>query len=102
MAPNRCPCQLRSLPTLPRLSRSRSLLLQVNACLIPVVLGVALASAAELQFTWDCFAFAMGSNIAFALRGVLTKKLSTKPKVRCKQTSYSLLHHSLLAVVLTN
>merc|ERR1711988_1754478 len=53
---------------------------QVNACLIPVVLGVAIASAAELNFSWDCFAYAMGSNLAFSLRGVLTKKSSSAPK----------------------
>jgi len=53
---------------------------QVNACLLPVVAGVAIASAAELNFTWDCFAFAMGSNVAFSLRGVLTKKSSSTPK----------------------
>jgi len=47
---------------------------QVNACLLPVVGGVAIASAADLSFTWDCFAFAMGSNLAFSLRGVLSKK----------------------------
>jgi len=53
---------------------------QVNACLIPVIAGVAIASAAELSFTWDCFAFAMGSNVAFSLRGVLTKASSSSPK----------------------
>jgi len=53
---------------------------QVNACLLPVVLGVAIASAAELNFTWDCFAYAMGSNLAFSLRGILTKKSSSEPK----------------------
>ena len=47
---------------------------QVNACLLPVVGGVGIASAADLNFTWDCFAFAMGSNLAFSLRGVLSKK----------------------------
>jgi len=47
---------------------------QVNACLLPVIGGVAIASAADLSFTWDCFAFAMGSNLAFSLRGVLSKK----------------------------
>ena len=51
---------------------------QVNACLLPVVGGVGIASAADLNFTWDCFAFAMGSNLAFSLRGVLSKKLSKK------------------------
>merc|ERR1719181_1249179 len=48
--------------------------MQVNACLLPVIGGVAIASAADLSFTWDCFAFAMGSNLAFSLRGVLSKK----------------------------
>jgi len=53
---------------------------QVNSCLLPVVIGVAIASAAELNFTWDCFAYAMGSNLAFSLRGVMTKKSSSQPK----------------------
>ena len=48
---------------------------QVNACLLPVIGGVGIASAADLSFTWDCFAYAMGSNVAFSLRGVLSKKL---------------------------
>jgi len=47
---------------------------QVNACLLPVIGGVGVASAADLSFTWDCFAFAMGSNFFFSLRGVLSKK----------------------------
>ena len=47
---------------------------QVNICLLPVVGGVGIASAADLSFTWDCFAYAMGSNLAFSLRGVLSKK----------------------------
>lgn len=46
---------------------------QVNSCLIPLVAGVALASAADLSFTWDCFWFAMGSNFFFSLRGVISK-----------------------------
>ena len=66
--------------------------LQVNACLLPVVGGVGLASAADLSFTWDCFAFAMGSNLAFSLRGVLSKKAMGKPQVgsaaQCALPSY--------------
>lgn len=46
----------------------------VNACLLPVIGGVGIASAADLSFTWDCFAYAMGSNFFFSLRGVLSKK----------------------------
>jgi len=53
---------------------------QVNACLLPVIGGVAIASAADLSFTWDCFAFAMGSNLMFSLRGVLSKKSMGKPQ----------------------
>jgi len=51
----------------------------VYLTLIPLVGGVALASASELNFTWECFAFAMGSNIAFSMRGILSKKLGQKP-----------------------
>lgn len=53
---------------------------QVNVCLLPVVGGVGIASAADLSFTWDCFAYAMGSNVAFSLRGVLSKKSMGGPK----------------------
>lgn len=42
---------------------------QVNACLLPVIAGVGIASATDLSFTWECFAYAMGSNLAFSLRG---------------------------------
>ena len=48
-------------------------------CLLPVIGGVAIASAADLSFTWDCFAYAMGSNVAFSLRGVLSKKAMGQP-----------------------
>ena len=53
---------------------------QVNVCLLPVVGGVGIASASDLSFTWECFAFAMGSNLAFSLRGVLSKKMSKMDK----------------------
>ena len=52
----------------------------VNACLLPVVAGVAIASASDLSFSWDCFAYAMLSNVFFSLRGVLTKKQAAVPK----------------------
>lgn len=41
--------------------------------LLPVVVGVGIASSADLEFTWLCFACAMGSNVFFSLRGVLSK-----------------------------
>merc|ERR1712100_544704 len=52
----------------------------VNMCLIPVVAGVGIASASDLSFTWDCFAFAMGSNLCFSLRGILSKKAMNPPQ----------------------
>jgi len=47
---------------------------QVNATLIPIVAGVALASAKELSFTWAAFGGAMISNLAFALRSIYMKR----------------------------
>lgn len=41
--------------------------------LVPVVVGVGIASSADMEFTWLCFACAMGSNVFFSLRGVLSK-----------------------------
>ena len=55
---------------------------QVNACLIPVVGGVALASASDVSFTWACFALAMGSNFFFSLRGIVSKKVVAPPLIR--------------------
>lgn len=52
---------------------------QVNSCLLPLVFGVGLASAADLSFTWDCFWYAMGSNFFFSLRGVMSKMNMGKP-----------------------
>jgi len=46
---------------------------QVNICLLPVVAGVAIASAADMSFTWDAFAYSMASNLFFSLRGVVSK-----------------------------
>lgn len=43
--------------------------------LVPVVVGVAIASSADMSFSWLCFACAMGSNLFFSLRGVLSKVL---------------------------
>jgi len=41
--------------------------------LVPVVLGVSIASATELNFNWIGFNAAMASNVASALRNVYTK-----------------------------
>ena len=43
--------------------------------LVPIVGGVALASLSEPTFNWTGFAAAMGSNLTFQSRNVLSKKL---------------------------
>ena len=48
---------------------------QVNICLLPVVAGVAIASAADMSFTWDTFAYSMGSNLCFSARSICAKLL---------------------------
>jgi len=47
----------------------------VYAALLPIIGGVALASASELSFNWLCFGAAMGSNIGSAARAVYSKKV---------------------------
>ena len=46
---------------------------QVYATLIPVVGGVGFACLKERSFSWLAFWTAMGSNVAFALRAVISK-----------------------------
>jgi len=53
--------------------------LPVYASLLPVMGGVAIASATELSFTWLGFGAAMVSNVASALRGILGKTTLGKP-----------------------
>lgn len=53
--------------------------LPVYASLVPVMGGVALASATELSFTWLGFIAAMVSNVASASRGILGKTTLGKP-----------------------
>ena len=40
---------------------------------------MALASAADVSFSWACFALAMGSNFFFSLRGIVSKKAMAAP-----------------------
>jgi solute carrier family 35, member E1 len=47
---------------------------RVLASLCPIVIGVVVASATDLSFTWAGFNAAMASNVAFQLRNVLSKK----------------------------
>eukprot|EP00591_Stephanopyxis_turris_P012506 CAMPEP_0195520062 /NCGR_PEP_ID=MMETSP0794_2-20130614/16019_1 /TAXON_ID=515487 /ORGANISM="Stephanopyxis turris, Strain CCMP 815" /LENGTH=393 /DNA_ID=CAMNT_0040649333 /DNA_START=150 /DNA_END=1331 /DNA_ORIENTATION=+ len=50
---------------------------QVYATLIPVVCGVGYACMKERSFSWLAFYTAMGSNLAFALRAVVSKTAMT-------------------------
>ena len=47
--------------------------------LLPIVLGVSLASMTELSFTWLSFGGAMLSNLAFAIRNMEPSELSPQP-----------------------
>merc|ERR1719327_1518970 len=52
---------------------------QVYSALIPIIVGVSLASLKELSFTWKALWGAVTSNIAFASRAVLSKATMDKP-----------------------
>eukprot|EP00958_Prasinococcus_capsulatus_P002888 scaffold255_cov264-Prasinococcus_capsulatus_cf.AAC.3 len=47
----------------------------VLLALLPIVVGVALASISEVSFNWIGFGAAMGSNLTFQSRNVLSKKV---------------------------
>eukprot|EP00929_Paragymnodinium_shiwhaense_P007359 TRINITY_DN111263_c0_g1_i1.p1 TRINITY_DN111263_c0_g1~~TRINITY_DN111263_c0_g1_i1.p1 ORF type:complete len:481 (-),score=102.80 TRINITY_DN111263_c0_g1_i1:117-1559(-) len=47
----------------------------VYAALLPIIGGVALASASEMSFNWLSFGAAMASNVGSAARGVYSKKM---------------------------
>lgn len=55
--------------------------LPVYAALLPIIGGVALASASELSFNWLCFGAAMGSNLGSASRAVYSKKVMGGGKI---------------------
>merc|ERR1719387_1436867 len=52
---------------------------QVYSALIPIIVGVSLASLKELSFTFKALYGALASNVAFASRAVLSKKTMQKP-----------------------
>merc|ERR1711904_621209 len=49
--------------------------------LVPIIAGVALASASELSFTWLCFNSAMASNLGSAARAVYGKKVMSRGSI---------------------
>lgn len=54
--------------------------LPIGVSLIPIILGISIASISELYFTWTSFIGAMISNIAFAGRNVASRLALDKPK----------------------
>ena len=60
---------------------------QVYVTLLPVVGGVGYACLKERSFSWLAFSFAMVSNLAFALRAVLSKVAMTGTGIGTNLTS---------------
>merc|ERR1712151_780906 len=54
---------------------------QVYGSLLPIIIGVSLASLKELSFTWKALYGAVTSNVAFASRAVLSKKNMGAPNL---------------------
>ena len=69
----RCCCWHAAAPAL-QLILGTSTPLPVIASLVPIMAGVAMASAAELSFNWTGFLTAMASNLTFGFRAVWSKK----------------------------
>jgi len=67
--------------------------------LLPIMCGVALASAGELSFTWVGFLAALGSTIAFAGRGIFSKRLMTGGQSMSPLNVYAM--DSLMALAFT-
>eukprot|EP00922_Rhytidocystis_sp_ex-Travisia-forbesii_P008340 GHVS01012268.1.p1 GENE.GHVS01012268.1~~GHVS01012268.1.p1 ORF type:complete len:396 (+),score=68.49 GHVS01012268.1:123-1190(+) len=71
---------------------------QTYLSLVPVVLGVAIASVTELSFTWMAFWTAMLSNLGSSLRSILAKQtMKDKKDVGENLTSANI--YSLLTIV---
>ena len=62
---------------------------EVYLSLFPIVVGVGLASAKELSFTWISFISAMASNLFYQLRIVLAKKEMTNTNTNTNTNSKS-------------
>jgi len=67
---------LGSIPTLP-----------VMLTLVPIVAGVVVASATEVSFNWYGFLTAMGSNLAFQSRNVISKKYMVESSLESLEES---------------
>ena len=71
---NHIPAPSACLPACLQLILGQPTPLPVIASLVPIMLGVAMASAAELSFNWMGFLTAMMSNLTFGFRAVWSKK----------------------------
>lgn len=65
---------------LSRLVLGEATALPVMASLLPIMVGVAMASAAELSFNWYGFISAMISNLTFGFRAVWSKRAMNNMK----------------------
>ena len=76
--------------------------LPVYLSLLPVILGVALASASEVSFSTISLVSGLLSNVCFALRAISAKKLMTKPvgDNMTPQNLYAVLTMVALAAIL--
>ena len=54
----------------------------IIVALLPIMVGVGLASASEVTFNWPGFGAAMGSNVTFQSRNVFSKKLMSGSNVK--------------------
>ncbi|PNW80135.1 hypothetical protein CHLRE_08g379350v5 [Chlamydomonas reinhardtii] len=71
----------------------------VLATLLPIIGGVAMASMTEATFNWFGFLSAMGSNLTFQSRNVLSKKLMLKKKDKDGNAEAPLDNMALFSVI---
>lgn len=71
----------------------------VFASLVPIILGVGLASATELSFTWLGFASGMASNVFYQLRIVLAKGEMSKEASTATAMAAATTTHTSPAVI---
>ena len=67
-------------PLRPQVILGQATPLPAIVSLVPIMLGVAMASAAELSFNWMGFLTAMASNLTFGFRAVWSKRAMTTIK----------------------
>ncbi|KAJ9523731.1 hypothetical protein QJQ45_020166, partial [Haematococcus lacustris] len=68
--------------------------------LVPIIMGVAMASAGELSFNWTGFLTAMASNLTFGFRAVWSKMAMTKALNSTSVYAYTTLVSVIICVPL--